>query len=126
MKMDRNLHYPEAHSKVSQTSKMEFCAKVINNFSAVDYFRKRIHFRCLTDFWMRLFNVIQKFQLLIIVIMMPKTFMFDYFFMMKKEIQQETLLIFFLWYGKTRVTSYELRVASYELRVTSWKLKSMS
>ena len=30
------------------------------------------------------------------------------------------------WYGKTRVTSYELRVASYELRVTSWKLKSTS
>ena len=31
-----------------------------------------------------------------------------------------------MWYGKTRVTSYEIRVASYELLVTSWKLKSTS
>ena len=31
-----------------------------------------------------------------------------------------------LWYGKTRVRTYELRVAGYELRVTSWKLESTS
>ena len=28
-----------------------------------------------------------------------------------------------LWYGKTRVTSYELRVTSLKLKSTSWKLK---
>ena len=34
--------------------------------------------------------------------------------------------IFWMWYGKTRVTSYELRVTSWKLKSTSWKFKSTS
>ena len=32
----------------------------------------------------------------------------------------------FQWYGKTRVTSYELRVASYEFESTSYEFESTS
>ena len=38
--MDRNLHNPEAYSKVSQTSKMKLCAKIINGFQPLTIFIK--------------------------------------------------------------------------------------
>ena len=48
--------YSEAHSELSQTSKTEPCAKIVNGFqqltgiSAFNYFRKKLHRRCLIDF----------------------------------------------------------------------------
>lgn len=98
-KMDRNLHNPKAHWKVSQISKMELFAKIINSVSVIDSFCKRVHLSCLTDSKIHFFTGIQKYQLVIIFsfwVMLPKTFMFDYFLWWKKKfIRKLTWYIFF-------------------------------
>ena len=43
----------EAYSEAYQASKMECFAK-IERLKAVNYFRKTLHLRCLTGFWIRL------------------------------------------------------------------------
>ena len=40
------------YSELNQTSKMELYTKKVN--AAIKYFPKKLHLRCLTDFWIRL------------------------------------------------------------------------
>ena len=44
----------EVYSEPNQTSKVVLFAEVVDGFSR--YFRKKLHRRCLTEFWMRLSN----------------------------------------------------------------------
>ena len=47
---------PEAYSEPSQRSKMEYFFENHYRLKALNYFNKKLHFRCWTGFWMCLWN----------------------------------------------------------------------
>ena len=57
LKTEQTINITEVHLEPSQSSKMELCAKIVNDFQLLNIFAKKLDLRYFSGFWISLYFI---------------------------------------------------------------------